>query len=67
MLQGRTSARACVCNVYMPPSGNLARRSYTEESVRELVEQVLGSMPPDMPAVMCGDFNARTAACFPKV
>ena len=66
MLQGRTSARASVCNVHMPPSGNLSRRSYSEEFVREQVEEVLGSMPSDQPAIMCGDFNARTAAGAPK-
>ena len=65
MLQGRTSARASVCNVYMPPTGNLARRSYTEDFVREKVEQILGSLPPDQPAILCGDFNARTAGTAP--
>ena len=38
LLQGCTSARACISNVYMPPTGNLARRSLTEEYVREQVE-----------------------------
>ena len=67
LLQGCTSARACISNVYMPTTGNLARRFFTEESVREQVELVLGLIPTDIPAVLCGDFNARTAAHSPDL
>ena len=67
MLQGYTSARACICNVYMPPKGNLARRSHTEEGIREQAETVLGYIPADVPALLCGDFNARTSSLSPEL
>ena len=54
-------------NVYIPPTGNLPRRSLTESIVREKVEDILGSIPADIPAVLCGDFNARTAEHAPTV
>ena len=51
--------------MYMPPTGNLPRRSLTEAGIRDQVEAVLGFIPADQPAVVCGDFNARTAAFSP--
>ena len=51
----------------MPPSGNLSRRQWSEELVRGDVEQVLGTIPVDLPAILCGDFNARTAELAPTV
>ena len=31
------------------------------------MESILGLIPPDLPAVLCGDFNAHTAQLAPRV
>ena len=51
-----------MCNVYLPRTGNLARRDFTEQFIREQAETIFGVVPADIPAFLCGDFNARTAA-----
>ena len=37
-VQGCTSARAVVCNAYLPPTGNLPRRDLAEDTVRDKAE-----------------------------
>ena len=51
-----------MCNAYLPPTGNLARRDLTEQFVREQAETIFGAVPADIPAFLCGYFNARTAS-----
>ena len=48
--------------MYMPPAGNLGRRRVSEESVRTSVESILARVPPTIPFLLVGDFNARTGS-----
>ena len=61
--------RVSVCNVYMPPTQNLAARasSFTEDKARELVEQICSSFRPNCQAVLCGDFNTRIGSRTPTL
>ena len=56
-----------IANVYLPPTGNLARRALTEETVRSQAETVLTKVPHTGTAVLCGDFNARTGSLLPAL
>ena len=67
VFSGTTSARACICNVYIPPTGNLGHRSLTEDCVRQKVESMLSLVLPDAPVVLCGDFNTRTGCLIPSL
>ena len=55
-------AKSALCNVYMPPTGNLSRRKLNEDNVRSQVESVLGHVQQDVPFLLVGDFNARTGS-----
>ena len=61
-VQGPHGARGAICNVYIPPVGNLSRRKLTEEAVRLQVESILGFVQSNIPFMLVGDFNARTGS-----
>ena len=60
-------ASVSVANVYMPPTGNLARRDLTEDTVRAQVDSILSNLPNTNSTVVCGDFNARTGSLVPSL
>ena len=58
-LQAQNGTLHSIVNVYLPPAGNLGRRSLTEEFVRSQCTETLATVPMDRPLLVCGDFNAR--------
>lgn len=56
-----------ICNVYLPPNGNLKKRGVDEDSARGLVEDITTSIPTDAKSVVCGDWNTRIGDLYPKV
>ena len=66
-LQLPTGAAQWICNVYLPPTQNLARRGVLEEVARDGLQDVMVDVPRDAPVVVCGDFNARVGNLAPVV
>ena len=56
-----------VCNTYLPPTHNLARRGVGEECARAGLLEVLGDVPHAAQLAVCGDFNARVGERAPVV
>ena len=60
-----TSQRVNIMNVYMPPTSSLLRRGIAESQAKELLEEVLSRMQPQLTTMVCGDFNARVGSRIP--
>ncbi len=56
-----------VCNTYLPPMQNLARRGVGEAEARAGLLDVLAEVSHDAKLVVCGDFNARVGEHAPTV
>ena len=56
-----------VCNSYLPPSQNLARRNIGEEIVRASLLDALTEVPHNAQLIVCGDFNTRIGEQAPTV
>ncbi len=66
-IQLPTSATYWVCNTYLPPMQNLARRGVGEEEARAGLLDALAEIPHDANLAVCGDFNARVGEHAPTV
>ena len=45
----------------------MQKRGTDEEVARSLIEDVMGSIPQNTRAVICGDWNARVGNLHPKI
>ena len=62
-----TGTKQWVCNVYIPPAQNLAKRHIVEQEALEAVEEIAANMPATESQTICGDFNTRVANMSPCV
>jgi endonuclease/exonuclease/phosphatase family metal-dependent hydrolase len=60
------SSRVNVINVYLPPASSLTKRGIEEDTARDAVTSILTHIPPQMPTIVCGDFNTRIGQLTPK-
>jgi hypothetical protein len=54
-------------NIYLPPIISQQKRGIDETIARSLVEDTVGSFPPQETTIMCGDWNTRIANLAPTL
>jgi exonuclease III len=61
------SNRINIINIYLPPTSSLTKRNIPEDQATSEIEDLLDSIQPQLPTILCGDLNTRIGNRIPSI